>query len=357
MAATLDAPAKCELRSVIRFLQAEGCSAAEIHRRMSNVYGNNVMSDGSVREWCRKFKEGRTDVHDEGGQGRKSVATVGLVERVDQAVRCKRRFTISELSDEFPDISRSALYTIVTQDLGYRKLCARWIPKMLSTDHKTQRMASALSFLTRYANEGNVFLKSIVTGDETWVLYDNPETKEQSKQWMHTASPSKPKKFKHSLTKRKTMATVFWDHKGVLLVDFMEPRTTITKEVYCETLRRLRRAIQNKRRGMLSSGVVLIHDNARPHSANMTKDLLKKFKWEVFEHPPYSPDLAPSDYHLFRELKSWLGGQRFATNEELQDAVKTYLSSLAATFFEEGIEKLVSRYDKCLNRFGDYVEK
>jgi len=53
-------------------------------------------------------------------------------------------------------------------------------------------------------------------------------------------------------------------------------------------------------------------------------------------------------------LKAWLGGQRFAANDEIQDAVKTYLSSLAANFFAE---KLVSRYDKCLNRFGDYVEK
>ena len=71
----------------------------------------------------------------------------------------------------------------------------------------------------------------------------------------------------------------------------------------------------------------------------------------------YSPDLAPSDFHLFQELKAWLGGQRFAANDELQDAVKMYLSSLAANFFAEGIEKLVSRYDKCLNCFGDYVEK
>ena len=78
MAATIDAPAKCELQSVIHFLQAEGHSAAEIHRRMSKVHGENFMSDGSVREWCRKFKEGQTDVHDEGGHGRKSVATVGL---------------------------------------------------------------------------------------------------------------------------------------------------------------------------------------------------------------------------------------------------------------------------------------
>lgn len=129
MAVTIDAPAKCEVRSVIRFLQAEGCSAAEIHRRMSRIYGEEFMSDGCVREWCRKFKEGRTDVHDEGGQGRKSVATVGLVEQVDQVVRNKRRFTISELEEEFPEISRSALYTIVTKNLKYRKLGARhtWV--------------------------------------------------------------------------------------------------------------------------------------------------------------------------------------------------------------------------------------
>ena len=65
----------------------------------------------------------------------------------------------------------------MSKDLGYRKICARWVPKMLTDDHKTQRMASALTFLTRYHNEGEDFLKFIVTGDETWVLYDNPETK------------------------------------------------------------------------------------------------------------------------------------------------------------------------------------
>jgi len=102
--------------------------------------------------------------------------------------------------------------------------------------------------------------------------------------------------------------------------------------------------------------VMKVDHTARPHCANVTKDL-KKFNWEVFDHPPYSPDLAPSNFHPFRELKAWLGGQRFAANDELQDAVKTYLSSLAANFFAESIQKLVSRYDKCLNRFGDYVEK
>ena len=65
------APASCEVRAVIRFLHAEGQSAAEI-RRLCRVYGDTVMSDNCVRKWRRKFRDGRTDVHDEGGQGRHS---------------------------------------------------------------------------------------------------------------------------------------------------------------------------------------------------------------------------------------------------------------------------------------------
>uniref|UniRef100_A0A6P7H3M8 Protein GVQW3-like n=1 Tax=Diabrotica virgifera virgifera TaxID=50390 RepID=A0A6P7H3M8_DIAVI len=105
MAATISSPAKCELRAVIRFLQAEGNSAAAIHRRMCQEYGEGFMSDGVVREWCRKFKEGRNDVHDEGGQGRNSVVTDELVQRVDEAVRNNRRFTLTSLAMEFPQVS------------------------------------------------------------------------------------------------------------------------------------------------------------------------------------------------------------------------------------------------------------
>lgn len=357
MAATIDFPAKCELRSVIRFLQAERNSAAEIHRRMSQVYGDNFMSDGAVREWCRKFNDGRTDVHNEGGQGRKSVATDNRVHRVDVAIRQDRRFTISELMVKFPEVSRSSLYSIVTEQLHYKKLCARWVPKMLTDSHKSFRMASALDFLDRYHKDGEDLLESIVTGDETWVQYYTPETKRQSQQWMHTNSPNKPTKFKQTFNNHKIMATVFWDHKGVLLLEFMQPGTTINAESYCETLRRLRRAIQNKRRGLLTSGVVLLHDNARPHSARVTQELLGQFHWDVFSHPPYSPDLAPSDFHLFPHMKQWLGGKRFQTDEDLKKTVATYFQSLAGKFYAEGIGKLVKRYDKCLNRFGDYVEK
>jgi histone-lysine N-methyltransferase SETMAR len=100
------------------------------------------------------------------------------------------------------------------------------------------------------------------------------------------------------------MATVFWDRKGVMMVEFMQKRTTGTPEGYCETQKELLRTIQNKTLGMLTSGVVLLHDSARPHAAARTRALLSYFNWELFDHLPYSPDLAPSDKRLFTRLKN-----------------------------------------------------
>jgi hypothetical protein len=75
---------------------------------------------------------------------------------------------------------------------------------------------------------------------------------------------------------------------------------------------------------------MLLHDNARPNAAARTQAMLQEFDWEVFEHPVYSPDLAPSDFHLFPKLKEFLGGRRFKSDEEVKDGVKGWLNGLAA---------------------------
>ena len=108
---------------------------------------------------------------------------------------------------------------------------------------------------------------------------------------------------------------------------------------------------------MLTKSVLLLHNNARPHTAACTSDLIKLFNWEIFDHPPYSPHLAPGDYHLFTKMKVWLATQRFHTNEELMDGVNNWLHNLVAPFFDEGLQKVVSRYNKCLNVDGNYVVK
>ena len=82
----------------------------------------------------------------------------------------------------------------------------------------------------------------------------------------------------------------------------MSKGTTINSAAYCQTLNRLHMAIKEKRRVKLSAGMILLHDNTTPHTSRQTSELLQQFKWELLQHPPYSPNLAPCDYNLFGKL-------------------------------------------------------
>jgi hypothetical protein len=127
--------------------------------------------------------------------------------------------------------------------------------------------------------------------------------------------------------------------KGGLMVEFMQQGTIITSEVYCKILKKLCRAIQNIRYGMMTCGVVLLHDNVHPHTAARTQALLEHFDWELFDHPPHSSDLTLRGYHLFTYLRNWLRSQNFNNNEKLMEGVKTWLSSEVADFFDIGMQE------------------
>jgi histone-lysine N-methyltransferase SETMAR len=118
--------------------------------------------------------------------------------------------------------------------------------------------------------------------------------------------------------------TVFWDHEGKLPTAFQPQRQTVNGDSYCNILSKIHMAIQRKRPGLVNKGVLLLHDNACPHTANKTNDTLRNFKWEVFQHPPYSPKLAPSDFHLFGPLKHHLSAEHFHDDEAVESEVTAY---------------------------------
>ena len=101
----------------------------------------------------------------------------------------------------------------------------------------------------------------------------------------------------------------------------------------------------------------MLHDNARHHTAVHTVDTLRALKFEVLKHPPYSPDLEPSDFHLFGPMKEHLRGQKFSDDNEIMLVVQSWLKTTPKTFFLEDLRKLVDSWTKCVLKQGDYVEK
>jgi len=99
------------------------------------------------------------------------------------------------------------------------------------------------------------------------------------------------------------MASVFWDSEGVLMIDYLERGKTVTGVYYADQISKLRAAIKQKRLGKLRHGVLLHHDNAPAHTSAVAVAAVRECGFRLLNHPPYSTDLAPTDYHVLRSLK------------------------------------------------------
>jgi transposase len=114
--------------------------------------------------------------------------------------------------------------------------------------------------------------------------------------------------------------------------------------------------IRRHQAGQFTGPILFHHDNAPPHRSIVTQNYITNtLKWKVLPHPPYSPDLAPSDYHLFKSLKNYLRGRRFTKDADVEEAVGQYLTSKIGTnFFYAGIHALPSRWRMVVQRQGNY---
>lgn len=136
----------------------------------------------------------------------------------------------------------------------------------------------------------------------------------------------------------KNLLEKFWlqyfgDSRGVILVDYLDKGKTMTGECYSSLLQKVREKIVENRREMVCKGVLFLQDNAPAHKSQFAMSKLRDLGFELVELPPYSPDLAPSDYYLFSKLKKNLKGCKFSSNEDVMEAVKSWFAGQEETFF------------------------
>ena len=137
------------------------------------------------------------------------------------------------------------------------------------------------------------------------------------------------------------MATVIWDAQGVIMLDFLAKKSTITVAYYANLLDQLRTMIREKRRGKLFKGILL--QQARVHTCKIAIDAVERNGYELIPHPAYSANLAPSDYFLFPNLKKDIRGRHFRSNEEVVAAVEEWVRDKDPGFFSSGLMALEHR--------------
>ena len=152
--------------------------AVEMIKLINKAYGSTVMSHAIVYWWYACFRDGREDVKDDARSGRPSTArTDENVESVHHLLTEDRRTTLQMIADRL-NIGKETVHRIVTEDLGRRKICARFVPHALTTEQKQERVVYCQNLLLMGLDE--CFGENIITCDETWCFAYDPATKRQS---------------------------------------------------------------------------------------------------------------------------------------------------------------------------------
>lgn len=340
-----------EYRSVIKFLLLRNTESAEIVQQLREAYKEDSPARATIYKWIQLFKGGRQSVFDEEKEGRPCEIPDEKKGLCEKLIVKHRRITTAELSHRL-NISVGSAHSILGE-LGIRKLCSRFVPKFLTGEMCERRLDCCKSNLKLLDEYGSRFLENIVTEDETPLSLYSPESKRESSEWRMPHESAARKLRCGTAHGREFMLSVFWDRQGIIKLDFLQKGYTMDGAYYSNLLNEVRKG-RRKTRGI---PLFLLHDNAPIHSCTVTTATIQQCGFELLQHPPYSPDLAPSDFILFRELKKSIRGRHFQSSLELKDEVTNFLSELSPEFFEKAFNDLVHRWRKCVDQQGSYIEK
>lgn len=330
-----------QVRTCVLYDFHSGMKAAESHRRLVRAFGDDIISKTVVYDLFNKFKAGQFEVKDQPRSGRPSALNE---DELRQLVEANPRLTTREMSKAL-DCDHSTVVRHLAA-IGKVSKINVWVPHDLKERDKLRRIEACSELLSKKRTFG--WLDTLITGDEKWCLYVNAT---RGRTWTNVGErpQATPKPEVHQ---RKVMLCIWWDIHGPLHWELLPRNMTINSEVYCSQLERLADAIRTKRPQLKK--VRFLHDNARPHVAKLTRQKLLDLGWEILPHPPYSPDIAPSDYHLFRSMQNFFAGKQFADDAAVKTALEEFFESKPPQFYAEGIHALPSRWKRILEYDGNY---
>lgn len=338
---------KKQLRAIFLFQFKLGLKAAEAARNINKAFGQSTTNKRLVQRWFSRFRGGNESLEDEEHGSRPTELDEDELKKL---IEIDPRKSTREVAEELKAHQSTVVRHL--KIIGKVKKLSKWVPHELTESQKIHRFDVASALILR--NNNDPFLDRIVTCDEKWILYDN---RKRSSQWLdHDEAPKhfpKPK-----IYQKKVMVTVWWSKAGLIHHNFLNPGETITSDTYCqqidemhENLRRLFPALVNRK------GPILLHDNARPHVSMMTRQKLHTLRYETLDHPPYSPDLSPTDYHFFKHLDHFLREKLFKSRDDIENAFNDFVQSRTSEFYVSGINKLPYCWQRCVDSNGCYFDK
>jgi len=319
-------------------------NAAIAYKNICRAYPEEIFGQRMCERWFQRFRSGDTNLEDEERSGRPSKFNPKMLEEM---IHDDPRQSTRKLGEEL-GVNHMTVYRHLTA-VGRTWRRGALVPHELSERNKLERVRICRSLLDQAANSS--FLDNLITGDEKWVHYDNPGRRGQ---WLLPGEVGIPAK-RARLTPKKIMLCVWWNRRGIIYYEFLQRNTTINSASYSLQLEKVQDALRKS--GQIPSGrrkILFLQDNARAHVAAATMEKIRVLRWKALPHPAYSPDLAPTDYHLFRSMQHALAGKIHENDDMVEDTIKEFFDSKPPSFFQDGIAKLVARWQWVIDNNGDY---
>ena len=275
-----------------------------------------------------RFKQGRESLEDDPRSGRPLLAfSEDDVTAVKRLLDEDARYTVDEISESL-SINSSAVFMILKQRLGLRKICARWVPHPLSQAEKDRQVKIASELLQIYDGCDDKRLCEIVTGDEKWISFFEPEGKENNKVWIGE-NGVRPQIARRSRSVKRVLYALFFDARGIVARIPVSEHKSVTGIYYAEQALPVvvnHYMAMRPRTGV--PGLKLLHENAPVHCSAGVQDYLKTQGFKTLPHPAYCPDLALCDFWLNPIIKKCLSGHKFETRTAVERALFQYTDSI-----------------------------
>lgn len=283
------------------------------------------------------------------------------VQRVQTTLGHDSRLTIQDIS-VCTGVPWTTVHRILHKDLKMSKLSAKFVPCILSDEQKRHRKTLCENNLRALRADPDM-LEKVITCDESWLSVYEPDTKQDSAQWLRRGS-AHPQKARHTRATKKTMLVLFFDSAGPVHTEFVPTGDTVDTDLWIAILRNLRESIHCKRPIMWTGGFdgntdhdFLLHmDNASYHVSVPALAYYGENDINLLSHPAYSPDLAPCDFWAFPTLKAQLRGTKFNTLDQLKTEAKRVLRSIPAEQYQNAIYDMAVRWSICVMAEGEYFE-
>jgi histone-lysine N-methyltransferase SETMAR len=344
---------KIEYRAYIKIRVFQDIAPIDIHRELTVAYGPLAPQYSTVWKWADRFKNGRESIEDDPRSGRPvTVYSEANIELVRQLIETNPHATYDEMESE-TSINRFTIFEIIHSALRLRKLNSRYVPHILTDENRAKRVDFSKENLAYY-RDGPGRLSNIFTGDEVMIYWRQLGRKSSNASWVGEGEAPRTV-VKRSTFDNKTLFSIFFRATGPLNVHAVNRGTSIDNKYYIKhCLTPAINAIKEDRPLSGTHAMKLLHDGAKPHTAQNVDNFLLRKGIGLVKHPPYSPDLAPCDYWLFDYIK-----QRLRDHENqisLLGSVTKIVYDIPLSEYKKTFEKWIERLELCVENKGDYFE-